>query len=45
MVCAKHKDVAKATIKKYREARRAAKDKGGGRGKRASNGKSSRKAA
>jgi hypothetical protein len=27
MVCAKHKDVAKATIKKYREARRAAKDK------------------
>jgi hypothetical protein len=27
MVCAKHKDVPKATIKKYREARRAAKDK------------------
>jgi hypothetical protein len=29
MVCAKHKDVPKATIKKYREARRAAKQKGG----------------
>lgn len=28
MVCAKHKDVPKATIKKYREARRAAKTKG-----------------
>jgi hypothetical protein len=29
MVCAKHKDVPKAQIKKYREARRAAKQKGG----------------
>jgi hypothetical protein len=28
MVCAKHKDVPKAMIKKYREARRAAKTKG-----------------
>jgi hypothetical protein len=28
MVCAKHKDVPKAQIKKYREARRAAKQKG-----------------
>jgi hypothetical protein len=28
MVCAKHKDVAKAQIKKYREARRASKQKG-----------------
>ena len=27
MVCAKHKDVPKATIKKYREARRASKQK------------------
>jgi len=43
MVCAKHKDVPKATIKKYREARRAAKDKGSARPKRAAaNGKSSR---
>ena len=41
MVCAKHKDVAKATIKKYREARRASKDKGA-RPKRAANGKASR---
>ena len=41
MVCAKHKDVAKATIKKYREARRATKDKGA-RPKRAANGKASR---
>jgi hypothetical protein len=29
MVCAKHKDVPKAQIKKYREARRAAKSKPG----------------
>jgi hypothetical protein len=43
MVCAKHKDVPKATIKKYREQRRAAKDKGSARPKRAaSNGKSAR---
>ena len=28
MVCAKHKDVPKAQIKKYRETRRAAKQKG-----------------
>jgi hypothetical protein len=28
MVCSKHKDVPKATIKKYREARRASKEKG-----------------
>jgi hypothetical protein len=28
MVCAKHKDIAKAQIKKYRENRRAAKAKG-----------------
>jgi hypothetical protein len=27
MVCAKHKDVPKAQIKKYREARRAKKQK------------------
>jgi hypothetical protein len=33
MVCAKHKDVPKAQIKKYREARRAAKQKGKGKGK------------
>ncbi len=39
MVCAKHKDVPKATIKKYREARRAAKDKGSARSK---NGKSAK---
>jgi hypothetical protein len=32
MVCAKHKDVPKAMIKKYREARRAAKVKGSRRG-------------
>jgi hypothetical protein len=31
MVCAKHKDLPKATIKKYREARRAKKLKGAGR--------------
>jgi hypothetical protein len=31
MVCAKHKDVAKAQIKKYREARRAQKQKGRGK--------------
>jgi hypothetical protein len=30
MVCAKHKDVAKAKIKKYREARRAKKTKAAG---------------
>ena len=29
MVCANHKSLPKATIKKFREARRAAKDKGG----------------
>ena len=29
MVCSKHKDVPKATIKKYREARRASKQKAG----------------
>jgi hypothetical protein len=34
MVCAKHKDLPKAEIKKYREQRRAQKEKG--RGKRAS---------
>jgi hypothetical protein len=28
MVCAKHKDVPKAQIKKFREARRAQKQKG-----------------
>ena len=33
MVCAKHKDVSKAQIKKYREARRAAKQKGRGKAK------------
>jgi hypothetical protein len=33
MVCAKHKDVPKAQIKKYREARRAAKQKGRGKAK------------
>jgi hypothetical protein len=27
MVCSKHKDLSKATVKKYREARRAKKDK------------------
>jgi hypothetical protein len=32
MVCAKHKDVPKAMIKKYREARRAAKVKGSRKG-------------
>jgi len=43
MVCAKHKDVPKATIKKYREQRRAAKEKGSARPKRAaSNGKAAR---
>ena len=31
MVCAKHKDVPKAQIKKYREARRAQKTKGKGK--------------
>jgi hypothetical protein len=29
MVCAKHKDLPKATIKKYRDARRAKKAKKG----------------
>jgi len=41
MVCAKHKDLPKAQIKKYRADRKAAKDKGGAR----SAGKSGRKAA
>jgi hypothetical protein len=48
MVCAKHKDVPKAMIKKYREARRAAKVKGSrrGPGKAApKNGKNGRAAA
>ena len=35
MVCAKHKDVSKATIKKYREARKAKKGKKAGPGKKA----------
>jgi hypothetical protein len=35
MVCAKHKDVPEADIKKYREQRRAAKDKSGGKDKAA----------
>jgi hypothetical protein len=36
MVCAKHKDVPKATIKKYREARKAKKLGVGPRGKKRS---------
>jgi hypothetical protein len=34
MVCAKHKDVPKARIEKYRDARRAAKLKAAGRGRK-----------
>jgi hypothetical protein len=34
MVCSAHKDVPKAKIKEYREARRAAKSKGGNKKKR-----------
>jgi len=36
MVCAKHKDISKSQIAKYREARRAKKQKGTGPRKRAS---------
>jgi len=39
MVCAKHKDLPKAEIKKYREARRAAKAKAKSKGR----GKSGKK--
>jgi len=39
MVCSKHKDLPKAEIKKYREARREAKSKGKGKGKSKANGK------
>jgi hypothetical protein len=41
MVCAKHKDISKAQIKKYREARRAQKLKGkaGGGASRRGRGK------
>ena len=44
MVCSDHKDVPKAKIKAYREARRAKKD-GPTNGKRAKSGRKARKAA
>jgi hypothetical protein len=43
MVCAKHKDLPKAEIKKYREQRRAQKVKGKGRAKGSGKGKGGKK--
>jgi hypothetical protein len=45
MVCAKHKDISKAQIAKYREARRAKKQKGTGKKRAARTGRAAKAAA